>query len=224
MLDVRSIDALFETSGAVCDEVVPRSVAGASADAVAPCAASVGKGFATYKCDLEDGMGTESDSQRVLVIAESEAWVSEETSGACLENSRIHNSRSGCLDSSLSVLVSSHARARTSLTVSCLARPAGAPVAVASVASPAVSRVRSYAEVASAACDDAVALHDSSLCSRNSGGTGGLLLVQRSTSYCLDNSWLDTVRVQGPTGTRRIKGGVYGPAEDFLPVSEVEAG
>ena len=58
-----------------------------------------------------------------------------------------------------------------SLTGSCLARPAGAP-AVASVASPAVSRVRSYAEVASAACDDAVALHGSSLCSRNSGGTG----------------------------------------------------
>ena len=53
---------------------------------------------------------------------------------------------------------------------------------------------------ASAACDDAVALHDSSLCSRNSGGTGGLLPVQRSTSYCLDNSLSDTGRFQGPTG------------------------
>ena len=62
--------------------------------------------------------------------------------------------------------------------------------AVAAVASPVVSCVRSYAQVASAACDDAVALHDSSLCPRNSGGTGGLLPVQRSTSYCLDNSWL----------------------------------
>ena len=48
--------------------------------------------------------------------------------------------------------------------------------------------------------------------------------MQRSTSYCLKNSWSDTVRVQGPTGTRRVKGGVSGSAEDFLPVSEVEAG
>ena len=94
----------------------------------------------------------------------------------------------------------------------------------ASVASPAVSCVRSYAEVASAACDDATALHVSSLCSRNSGSTGGLLPVQRSTSYCLDTSWSDTVRVPGPTGTRRVKGGVSGSAEDLLPVSEVKAG
>ena len=57
-----------------------------------------------------------------------------------------------------------------------------------------------------------------------SGGTGGLLPVQRSTSYCLNNSWSDTVRVQGPTGTRRVKGGVSGPVEDLRPVSEVEAG
>ena len=171
--------------------------------------------------DLEMGIGTETDSERVWVFVELEAGVSEEISRACLENSRIHKSRSGCLDSPLSVHVSSHA-----LTV-CLARPAGAPAAVAavsSVASPAVSRVRSYAEVASAACDDAVALHDSSLCSRNSGGTGGLLPVQMSTSYCLDNSWSDTGRFQGPTGRRCTKGGVSSPAEDLLPVSEVEAG
>ena len=38
------------------------------------------------------------------------------------------------------------------------------------------------------------------------------------------NSWSDTVRVKGPTGTRRVKGGVSGPGEDLLPVSEVEAG
>ena len=38
------------------------------------------------------------------------------------------------------------------------------------------------------------------------------------------NSWSDTVRLQGPTGTRRVKGGVSGPAEDLRPVSEVEAG
>ena len=38
------------------------------------------------------------------------------------------------------------------------------------------------------------------------------------------NSWSDTGRVKGPTGTRRVKGGVSGPAEDLRPVSEVEAG
>ena len=38
------------------------------------------------------------------------------------------------------------------------------------------------------------------------------------------NSWSDTVRVKGPTGTRRVKGGVSSPAEDLRPVSEVEAG
>ena len=94
------------------------------------------------------------------------------------------HSRIGCPDSSISAHVSSHARSPVPLTVSCPARPA----VVAAVASPVVSRARSYAQVAAAACDDAVALHDSSLCSRNSGGTGGLLPVQRSTSYRLDNS------------------------------------
>ena len=49
-------------------------------------------------------------------------------------------------------------------------------------------------------------------------------LCRRSTSYCLTNSWSDTVRVQGPTGRRCTKGGGSSPAEDFLPVSEVEAG
>ena len=38
------------------------------------------------------------------------------------------------------------------------------------------------------------------------------------------NSWLDTVRLQGPTGRRCTKGGVSGPTEDLRPVSEVEAG
>ena len=38
------------------------------------------------------------------------------------------------------------------------------------------------------------------------------------------NSWSDTVRVKGPTGARRVKGGVSGAAEDLRPVSEVEAG
>ena len=38
------------------------------------------------------------------------------------------------------------------------------------------------------------------------------------------NSWSDTVCSQGPTGTRRVKGGVSSPAEDLRLVSEVEAG
>ena len=46
--------------------------------------------------------------------------------------------------------------------------------------------------------------------------------MQRSTSYCLDNSCSDTGRVKGPTGRRCPKGGVSGPAEALLPVSEVE--
>ena len=63
-------------------------------------------------------------------------------------------------------------------------------------------------------------MHDA----HNSGGTGGLLPVQRSTSYFLGNSWSDTGRVTGPTERRCTKGGVSGPAEDLRPVSEVEAG
>ena len=38
------------------------------------------------------------------------------------------------------------------------------------------------------------------------------------------NSWSDTGRFQGPTRRRCTKGGVSSPAEDLLPVSEVEAG
>ena len=55
-------------------------------------------------------------------------------------------------------------------------------------------------------------------CARNSGGTGGLLPVQRSISYSLGGGR------KRPTGTKRVKGEVSGPAEDLRPVSEVEAG
>ena len=135
-------------------------------------------------------------------LLDPEAGVSE---GALVEKSSSLNSRIYRLDSSLSAHVSSHARAHASFTVTCLACPA----VVAAVASPGVSRVRSYAQVAAAACDDAVALHDSSLCSRNSGGTGGLLPVQRSTSYCLDNSRLGSnsrrkVRQSSTIGSRSV--------------------
>ena len=83
-----------------------------------------------------------------------------------------------------------------------------------------VCTVSSSSAVSAVAHAHASTLHGA----HNSGSTGGLLPVQRSTSYCLDNSWSETVRVQGPTGARRVKGGVSGPAEDLLPVSEVKAG
>ena len=52
----------------------------------------------------------------------------------------------------------------------------------------------------------------------NSRCAGGLLPVCKSTSYNLG------VGRQGPTGTKRVKGGVSGPAEDLRPVPEVVAG
>ena len=38
------------------------------------------------------------------------------------------------------------------------------------------------------------------------------------------NSWSDTCRLQGPRGRKRVKGGVSGPVEDLLLVSELDAG
>ena len=140
-------------------------------DASLPAVAGSGQ------CDDEPGTVFEPALHRSSM--DPEAGVKDVTSCSSL------HTRIGRLDSSISAHVSSHARSPVPLTVSCLARPA----VVAAVASPVVSRARSYAQVAAAACDDAVALHDS-LRSRNSGGTGGLLLVQRSTSYRLDNSRL----------------------------------
>ena len=97
--------------------------------------------------------------------------------------------------------------------------------ASAACALPAAAAPRSWSTVAR--LSDAVVAHAHASPmhrARNSGGTGGLLPVQRSTSYCLRNSWSDTDRVQGPTGTRRVKRGVSGPAEDLRPVAEVAAG
>ena len=48
--------------------------------------------------------------------------------------------------------------------------------------------------------------------------------VYATTFHSAHNSWTDTGRVKGPTERRCTKGGVSGPAEDLLPVSEVEAG
>ena len=103
-----------------------------------------------------------------------------------------------------------------SVDVDACARDPALLIAPASLSSPA-SALASLAVFAHARSTPVHVAH-------NSGGTGGLLPVQRSTSYCLGNSWSDTGRVQGPTGGRSTKGGVSGRAEDFLPVSEVEAG
>ena len=45
----------------------------------------------------------------------------------------------------------------------------------------------------------------------NSAASGGLLPVQKSTSYNLDGC------NEGPTGTKRVKGRVSSPVEDFRP-------
>ena len=58
----------------------------------------------------------------------------------------------------------------------------------------------------------------------SSSAVSAVVHAHATTLHSAHNSWSDTVRVQGPTGTRRVKGGVYGPAEDLRPVSEVEAG
>ena len=82
----------------------------------------------------------------------------------------------------------------------------------AACALPAAAAPRSWSTVARLSDAGVAHAHASPMHrARNSGGTGGLLPVQRSTSYCLKNSWSDTVRVQGPTGTRRVKGAVSGP-------------
>ena len=58
----------------------------------------------------------------------------------------------------------------------------------------------------------------------SSSAVSAVAHAHASTLHGAHNSWSDTVRVQGPTGTRRVKGGVSGLAEDLRPVSEVEAG
>ena len=110
------------------------------------------------------------------------------------QNPRIHCGVTR-LSSSNSSGVSSHAC--VSYLDALLAAPARAPAALA-----AARRVAPFSAVVGLGMhDDGSPVHDA--CS---------------------NSWSDTVRVKGPTGTRRVKGGVSGPAEDLRPVSEVEAG
>ena len=97
-------------------------------------------------------------------------------------------------------------RARMSYLDAVLSAPARAPAATL------VARCSAPSSAAVGLCmhDDGSSMHGacSNSCSDNSGGTGGPLPVQRSTSYCLDNSWSDRVRFQGPTGRTCTKGGV----------------
>ena len=110
------------------------------------------------------------------------------------QNSRIHCGVTR-LSSPNSSGVSSHAC--VSFLDALLAAPARAPAALT-----AARRVAPFSAVVGLGMhDDGSSVHDA--CS---------------------NSWSDTVRVKGPTGTRRVKGGASGPAEDLRPVSEVEAG
>ena len=108
----------------------------------------------------------------------------------------------------------SHARARA-VAVAALPARAASRSASSVVATPARFSRSFAAVVADAASACATAVHGSAF---NSGSAGGLLPVCKSTSSHLD------VCSQGPTGTRRVKGGVSGAAEDLRPVSEVEAG
>ena len=102
------------------------------------------------------------------------------------------------------------------LSVDACARALALPAASASLSSCAFPFV-STAVVAHARSTPMQVAH-------NSGGTGVLLPVQKATSYCLGNSWSDTVRLQVPRRRRCSNGGVSGPAEDLRPVSEVESG
>ena len=54
-----------------------------------------------------------------------------------------------------------------------------------------------------------------------------LLLHMRAPHPCMMHTIRGRTRVgllKGPTGTKRVKGGVSGPVEDLRPVTEVEAG
>ena len=78
------------------------------------------------------------------------------------------------------------------------------------------------------ACAPALALPAASASLSSSAFPSASLAVvahARSTPmHGAHNSWSDTVRLQGPTRRKRVKGGVSVPAEDLRPVSEVEAG
>ena len=147
-----------------------------------------------------------------------EAGLKDELSDSRLcQSSGLQNSRIRVEHSVHILRPSSHPCTRASSVsgpVVNIACGSAAPAVSGLVVSSAVCAL-SYAEAAPVACKCGNGLH---ACTSNSGGLGGLLPVQKSTSCNLD------VCSQSPTGTRRVKGGVCGPTKDSRPVSEVEAG
>ena len=87
-----------------------------------------------------------------------------------------------------------------------IVRGSAAPAVSGPVVSSA-ARALSYAEVASVACKSGNGLH---ACTSNSGGSGGLLLVQESTSYNLDGpvAGQSSVRRPGPGSRMSVEGAV----------------
>ena len=155
---------------------------------------------------LDDGVGIASDPAELetcqsMVKAES-AVQGKRQAGltvACGLSLASHNSR----------FIAAHARAHSSVvsvTGDCCAR---FPRSFAAVVAADVAMLDACANGRS---------RGSGSDAFNSGGAGGLLPVCKSTSYHLD------VCSHGPTGRKRVKGGVSGLAEDLRPVSEVEAG
>ena len=146
---------------------------------------------------VSEAVAAEEARQAGLTVARDLSLVSQNARihlGCLTHNSRIHSSH-----------LASHAHARSSavsVTGDCCAR-----------------FPRSFA--ADVAMPDACAngrTRSSRVYAFNSGCVGGLLPVCKSTSYHLE------VCRQRLTGRKRVKGGVSRPAEDLLPVSEVEAG
>ena len=143
---------------------------------------------------VSEAVAAEESRQAGLTVARDLSLVSQNSRihlGCLTHNSRIHSSH-----------LASHARARSSavsVTGDCCAR-----------------FPRSFAAVVAAdvAMPDACAngrTRGSRVDAFNSGSAGGLLPVCKSTSYHLE------VCSQGPTGRKRVKGGVSGPAEDLRP-------
>ena len=140
----------------------PRLVAGASAGAVAPCAASAGKGFVTNKCDLEDGVATATelcmdDGCEAMHLRIRGPSVS---SSAC---ARTFGDHTAC------VALSSSARSSARARVSCGTADACAPSCCA-----AVGACGGGACVRACLRAGGTQLHGA----RNSGGTGGMMWVR----------------------------------------------
>ena len=131
--------------------------------------------------------------------------------GQC-HNSRIHESRSSTL---------ACARALSGGLLG--ARFVGAVSAARGSASPPVTTWKGSARASclAGACAGAAAR----VCPvSSSSAVSAVAHAHASTLHGAHNSWSDTVRVQGPTWRKRVKGGISGPAEDLRPVSEEEAG